>query len=789
MYTKKIKRGKKTYSYYYHNVKEGGRVKNIFLGNNKEDSIKKLNEIKEDKVHKSLLDSAPSPIKEKQDYKITEIVFLLAVFSLGLGIFYFINNVTTYATFEPNPTFDPSINTTDVNVNNTNVNLSLDWLSNSAGGIFNITGTWYENNASILLLNMPFDANSSDIKDYSTLNNNGTIFTPNTNVTWNTTGCKINGCYNFNGFNSLVNITNLVNLGLTQELWVRNSTSSTFTHLVNNSGQLYANGALVDNASHKLPISNKTNSVRIGVFNNEEYFNGTIDEVRIWNKTLSQNQILQNYNDGIANFSIKTLTNSETTRLRTYKASLVVANRTSLGNFTNTSEVLIRNSIPSIPLINLPLNSTWIPNNSFFEINNSDEVDDDQIYYILEVDDAFAFSSINFYNGTLRKSSNSSNSFNFSLGLSDGVYYFRAKATDLNDNSSYSEIRNFTLDATFPYNLTLISPANSTESGNRTPLLIWNDTIEANFDNYTIQIDDDRDFSSVQFTYNITNDINRTTLQITNPLNDNTVYYWKVIAVDLANNQNSSTFIYTTLTSGGPGISGTSGSSGAGGGGGGGRTLLADVEIIDPGLLTMYSEDTILAPIFIRNNGVIVLNGISLEATTNSSDLSFEFDRTFIPIVLPNNEEKVLLKIISHTDPGQYEVTIKATITNPPITDTSKIIISLLESESGEKGSAQKQLEFSKRLFEENPDCFGLNDLLIQAEDAINKEQYEKALSLADSAIQSCKELVTAKGKELKNVETPKANQIATLVVELLAAGFIGYGIYYYYKRRRIKLR
>src|SRR3989344_2592728 len=436
-----------------------------------------------------------------------------------------------------------------------------------------------------------------------------------------------------------------------------------------------------------------------------------------------------------------------------------------------------------------PLNSTFLPDNSFFEINNSDEVDDDQIYYILEVDDAFAFSSINFYNGTLRKSSNSSNSFNFSLGLSDGIYYFRAKATDLNDNSSYSEIRNFTLDATFPYNLTLLSPANDTSNPDRTPLLIWNSTIEDNFANYTLDIDDDYDFSSVQFTYNIIGNLRNTAYQIVDLLNDNTKYYWRITVRDLANNQNSSTFIYTALSSSGPGAASATSSGGAGGGGGSGRVVLTDFEIINPGLLTIYSEDTIIAPILIRNKGGSTLNGISLEATTNSSDLSLEFDRAFIPIVLQNNEEKVLLKIISHTDPGQYEITIKATVTNPPITDTSQIIISLLKSESGEKGSAQKQLEFSKRLFEENPDCFGLNDLLIQAEDAINKEQYEKALSLADSAIQSCKELVTAKGKELKNVETPKANQIATLVVELLAAGFIGYGIYYYYKRRRIKLR
>jgi len=447
------------------------------------------------------------------------------------------------------------------------------------------------------------------------------------------------------------------------------------------------------------------------------------------------------------------------------------------------------NSPPTAPNLMSPLNSTFLPDNSFFEINNSDEVDDDQIYYILEVDDAFAFSSINFYNGTLRKSSNSSNSFNFSLGLSDGVYYFRAKATDLNDNSSYSEIRNFTLDATFPYNLTLLSPANDTSNPDRTPLLIWNSTIEDNFANYTLDIDDDYDFSSIQFTYNIIGNLRNTAYQIVDLLNDNTKYYWRVTARDLANNQNSSTFIYTALSSSGPGAASATSSAGAGGGGGSGRIVLTDFEIINPGLLTIYSEDTIIAPILIRNKGGSTLNGISLEATTNSSDLSLEFDRAFIPIVLPNNEEKVLLKIISHTDPGQYEVTIKATVIDPPAIDTARLFINLISKDSGIKKDAEDQLIFLKKLFAGNPECLELRELITQAEDAIKKEQYEKALSLTNAAVQSCQELVSSKGREIKLPKRIQINDFVILAIETIVFSLMTYGMYYYYKRKKLRFR
>ena len=453
MYTKKIKRGKKLYSYYYHNVKHEGRVKNIFLGSNKEEALVKLNKLKDEHAHNILLNNAPSPITK--EYKLINLIIILFIFSSGILVFYLIGNITgLYVISGPTPSFASFINTTDVTTNNTNVNLSVNWLSISVTGTSNITATWYENNKSLLFLNMPFDTNTTEVFDYSDFGNNGTIINLNTNVTWNITGCKLNGCYNFNGFNSLINITlSTRNFGLTQELWVRNNTDNVFRHLVNSSGQLYADGVQVNNASHRLPISNKTNSIRIGIFDNEQYFNGTIDEVRIWNKTLSANQIYQNYLDGIANTSIKTFVDAETTRLRTYKAQLAVANSSNLGNFTNTSEVLILNTIPSAPLINLPANSTYFNQSSLtFDVNGSDDIDNDQIYYSLELSSDVNFNTVNFYNGTLIKLSNISNQYNLSTSLTDSSYYFRVKATDLLSNSSYSETRLLTIDTLIPSN-------------------------------------------------------------------------------------------------------------------------------------------------------------------------------------------------------------------------------------------------------------------------------------------------------------------------------------------------
>ncbi|MEK6907191.1 MAG: S8 family serine peptidase, partial [Nanoarchaeota archaeon] len=65
-------------------------------------------------------------------------------------------------------------NSTDVRNNNTNQNLTVLVNNTDSTGLSNITN-WYENNQSLLVLNMPFVTNTSDVKDYSGYNNNGTI--------------------------------------------------------------------------------------------------------------------------------------------------------------------------------------------------------------------------------------------------------------------------------------------------------------------------------------------------------------------------------------------------------------------------------------------------------------------------------------------------------------------------------------------------------------------------------------------------------------------------------------
>ena len=216
---------------------------------------------------------------------------------------------------------------------------------------------WYKNNISnatrwindsSLILYLPFDDNTT--LDFARGNDGNAINGAN-----GTPEGKINGGYMFDGANDRVNITNtggdinITNIW-TIGAWAKTRTTTTqggvtrrivtkenqfgmamsdqiscragfnggITVLVNSvsidvwyhimcvfNGTdifLYVNGTLVNNGTDPLD-SNSTNSILVGGRDTSGFFNGTIDEVAIWNRSLSASEIQQIYQgtrDGFA---------------------------------------------------------------------------------------------------------------------------------------------------------------------------------------------------------------------------------------------------------------------------------------------------------------------------------------------------------------------------------------------------------------------------------------------------------------------------------------------------------
>jgi len=209
------------------------------------------------------------------------------------------------------------------------------------------------------------------------------------------------------------------------------------------------------------------------------------------------------------------------------------------------------NSLPSIPVLLSPINNEIVNvANPYLWIENSFDAEMDTMTYNFQLSLNENFSPILFYHNHVPEGIDST-SCQVTATLTDNQqYWWRAKTYDGYEYCNFSNPESFILNAENdpPGEFELLTPENGTEVTTLTPILDWEDAIDPDpLDevSYTILIGD-------EIPNLISIDVGTESVyQLTNPLEDNTLYYWKVIATDLygASTENTGgfhTFIVNT---------------------------------------------------------------------------------------------------------------------------------------------------------------------------------------------------------------------------------------------------
>jgi hypothetical protein len=256
-----------------------------------------------------------------------------------------------------------------------------------------------------------YSTETGGIRDYSTYENNGTLGGGNSAnaPTWTSSG-KISGAYDFDGVNDYIDVNlSLVMSDLEDSFsavaWVYPNIITTehniiwgdedaykfrMTYYTNNNMYAYvkkngesswsscSGGNVIPGSWYFLVMTFNGSSTRcyfngdrvgsvgtnIGsmeLLNNMVYIgasrtasgsvNGTIDEVQIFNRSLSAEQIYQMYQDGLAGHSIETFVSNETTKSEIWQVAVTPNDATSDGETILSNELTIENSLPTVTLI------------------------------------------------------------------------------------------------------------------------------------------------------------------------------------------------------------------------------------------------------------------------------------------------------------------------------------------------------------------------------------------------------------------------------------------------------
>jgi hypothetical protein len=281
---------------------------------------------------------------------------------------------------------------------------------------------------------------SGAVRDYSGYGNNATLGAGSLSPTWNSS-CMVGGCYDFDGateYVSLPDVSTAIDRELTicswfntrqvtdqhivqmdrysfHALWLNTDLDVVFEHAWNTGGnevQLYSThpvnvgewyhacGVLevVDDTYSDmfLYVNGQLNSSSLGVNGTylkyvtssayigrerradyQDYFNGSIDEVMIFNRSLSSEQVTEIYNAGLSGTGVYNLSANETSVGDMWSATVFATDSYEEGENLTSGSITIRD-IPTVD--NVSLNATSVENTTydnltlFYDLNGSASV-------------------------------------------------------------------------------------------------------------------------------------------------------------------------------------------------------------------------------------------------------------------------------------------------------------------------------------------------------------------------------------------------------------------------------
>jgi len=224
--------------------------------------------------------------------------------------------------------------------------------------------------------------------------------------------------------------------------------TSQWTHIVavwsETDVKLYINKQLNKTVSN---ITGSGNNATTRVWIGAEYdgttrqFNGSIDEVRIYNRSLSAEEITVNYNAGLAGRQPTTLASNETIKGDVWTVAVTPNDKYEDGTTVTSNSLVIVNSAPNITLLT-PTNgqtlTSYTNRTPRFTWNGSD-ADNDSLTYTIWISTNSAFTAINQTSSGLTDQNYTASD----VGV-DTVYYWKVEAYDSTTRTNSSTF-NFTL--------------------------------------------------------------------------------------------------------------------------------------------------------------------------------------------------------------------------------------------------------------------------------------------------------------------------------------------------------
>ena len=221
---------------------------------------------------------------------------------------------------------------------------------------------------------------------------------------------------------------------------------------ITNGMKIYMDGAVLYQGTATITaMQGLTSVLDIGGYTTTFNFNGTIDEVMIFNRSLSAEQIFALWKN-----QTNIITTNETIRGENWTVHATPNDGTDDGTTVRSNNLTIVNTAPTSPVLwNLTNRSIVTTRTPTFVWNVSSDADGEAVTYRIQIDDNILFNNLEVNVGGITNTTFNNVTYTLITELSvDTSYFWRVLANDSLNDGSISETRNFTVQSYLAVNVT-----------------------------------------------------------------------------------------------------------------------------------------------------------------------------------------------------------------------------------------------------------------------------------------------------------------------------------------------
>ncbi|NIO23316.1 MAG: hypothetical protein GTN38_04815 [Candidatus Aenigmarchaeota archaeon] len=207
------------------------------------------------------------------------------------------------------------------------------------------------------------------------------------------------------------------------------------------------------------------------------------------------------------------------------------------------------------------------------------------------------------------------------------------------------------------------------------------------------------------------------------------------------------------------------------------------ITVVSPVIVMPNSRTDV--PVVFSNTGEVNLNNIRVFAETpEKDDISLSMSTDNINLLEVNKQTTVDLTINTFDlTKDSYEIKITGSVTNPKFNQSTVIY---LENLYANRTKIEEEIRLVKDLFEDNPECLDLTELILEAEKELGKRNLDRAKELTETALQNCRDLIRYSANMTQPV-VPRIREpvpVTEMIIVLIIIGLFTILAYYVISRR-----